>query len=180
MTPTPRVSKKIAVAQHLWDAYEQMAEAMGADRESLINQALHAFARSQGFLERGEAEGAPAIGPAAKPAVAPAPAGSRPPPGVLRYQLSSGRTGELEGERMVIGRGRHCQLTLDVSKVSREHAAIHRSPGGFVLEDLGSANGTWFDGARIRARTLEHGDVVYFCGEPVTFLVGGEGEGGDA
>jgi len=45
--------------------------------------------------------------------------------------------------------------------VSARHAAVFRQGGGYVVRDLGSANGTWVNGARIRSdRSLEHGDRI--------------------
>jgi hypothetical protein len=69
MEPNPvRPARKVGIADHLWDTFETMAEAMGADRDALINQAMFMFARLNGFLE---------VGAGAKPsasAAAPRPA----------------------------------------------------------------------------------------------------------
>ncbi|MBI5544660.1 MAG: FHA domain-containing protein, partial [Deltaproteobacteria bacterium] len=46
----PRPIRKVGIADHLWDAFDQMAREMGSDREGLINQALFMFARLNGFL----------------------------------------------------------------------------------------------------------------------------------
>jgi hypothetical protein len=43
--------RKVAIPDHLWDAFEEMAQQMGSDRDGLINQALFVFARLNGFLE---------------------------------------------------------------------------------------------------------------------------------
>jgi FHA domain len=57
---TPRT---LLVADHLWDTFSIMAVEMGSDRDSLINQALHTFARLNGFLVASDvkklAQGAP-------------------------------------------------------------------------------------------------------------------------
>lgn len=44
---TPRT---LLIPDHLWDALGAMAAEMGSDREALVNQALHTFARLNGFL----------------------------------------------------------------------------------------------------------------------------------
>jgi len=47
----PHPVRKVAIPDHLWDAFEEMAEQMGSERDRLINQALFMFARLNGFLE---------------------------------------------------------------------------------------------------------------------------------
>jgi S1-C subfamily serine protease len=45
--------------------------------------------------------------------------------------------------------------------VSGRHTAVFRQGGGFVVRDLGSTNGTWVNGVRIRSdRALEPGDRI--------------------
>ena len=85
-------ARKVAVADHIWDAFDQMAHDMGSDRDGLINQAMFMFARLNGFLEAGGGRGvAPAPGqslrteavPAPRPvaaAAAPAPVAAAAPP----------------------------------------------------------------------------------------------------
>jgi len=52
MEPNPqRPARKVGIADHIWDTFEEMAQAMGADRDALINQAMFMFARLNGFLE---------------------------------------------------------------------------------------------------------------------------------
>jgi hypothetical protein len=61
MEQSSRPARKVAIADHIWDAFEQMSSAMGTDRDGLINQAMFMFARLNGFLEASgrEANGAP-------------------------------------------------------------------------------------------------------------------------
>ncbi|MBL8094658.1 MAG: FHA domain-containing protein [Anaerolineales bacterium] len=50
--------------------------------------------------------------------------------------------------------------------VSRQHARLSRLKGQVLLEDLGSANGTWLNGEPVNAGTpmrLENGDLVKFA-----------------
>ena len=49
--------------------------------------------------------------------------------------------------------------------VSRRHAAIQLSQNMYLLQDLGSTNGTWLNEARLpphTSRTLNNGDMVRF------------------
>ena len=47
----PHPLRKVGIPDHLWDAFEEMAQQMGSERDGLINQALFVFARLNGFLE---------------------------------------------------------------------------------------------------------------------------------
>ena len=46
-----RAPHKVAIADHIWTAFEKMAGSLGSDRDGLINQAMFMFARLNGFLE---------------------------------------------------------------------------------------------------------------------------------
>lgn len=50
---------------------------------------------------------------------------------------------------MLIGRTAACELRLDDSRVSSEHASIAWTRGAWELRDLGSRNGTFVDGKRL-------------------------------
>jgi len=65
MIEKSRAPRKVAIADHLWDVFQEMADQMGADREALINQAMFMFARLNGFLATAPGAGAPAVAPAA-------------------------------------------------------------------------------------------------------------------
>jgi S1-C subfamily serine protease len=85
--------------------------------------------------------------------------------------LSGARAGQVEAFRKAyIGLGRHplSDVRFDAERdldVSSRHAAIVRTPdgAGFVIQDLGSRNGTFVNGTRITADTpLKSGDVIGF------------------
>jgi S1-C subfamily serine protease len=83
--------------------------------------------------------------------------------------LSGARAGQVETFRKAyIGLGRHplSDVRFDAERdldVSSRHAAIMRKPDGFVLQDLGSRNGTFVNGRRIDGDTaLKDGDVIGF------------------
>src|SRR5687767_11699615 len=53
----------------------------------------------------------------------------------------------IESDELVIGRDNECRLKLlDDESVSRRHALVRRSGEGALIQDLGSANGTFVDG----------------------------------
>jgi hypothetical protein len=47
----PKSARTVMLADHIWAAFEQMAEHLGSDRDALINQAMFIFARLNGFVE---------------------------------------------------------------------------------------------------------------------------------
>ncbi len=51
MDPSTRPPRKVAIAEHIWQAFEEMASQMGSDRDALVNQAMFMFARLNGFLD---------------------------------------------------------------------------------------------------------------------------------
>ncbi len=71
------------------------------------------------------------------------------------------RTVELNPAGTVIGRAAACDIVLDSPRVSRRHARLFRDPfGRWVIEDLGSRNGTWIGSARIDSRAVAPGETV--------------------
>lgn len=62
-----------------------------------------------------------------------------------------------------IGRDSRNDLAIDDMTVSRIHARLERTPGGWVLKDLSSTNGTRVNGWKVRGQvTVRAGDVVRF------------------
>lgn len=82
--------------------------------------------------------------------------------GALRPVMSEYQERTLIGDREVtIGRDPQSDLPLDYDdSVSRQHARIRRDHTDFVLEDLGSSNGTYVDGVPVMACRLHGGDIV--------------------
>jgi pSer/pThr/pTyr-binding forkhead associated (FHA) protein len=71
--------------------------------------------------------------------------------------------------KVVIGRGPGCDLVVKDAKASRRHCQLTRKESDFVLEDLGSRNGTFVNGERIEApvhlkpnQTFKVGDTVFY------------------
>lgn len=87
--------------------------------------------------------------------------------------LSGSRSGEripLQAGRTVIGRHPGCDVVIDASAVSRQHAAIIIEGKEAVLEDLGSRNGTLHNGSRLTGRCpLSDGDEVSICDHAIRF-----------
>ncbi|CAA9436175.1 MAG: hypothetical protein AVDCRST_MAG55-3038 [uncultured Rubrobacteraceae bacterium] len=61
-----------------------------------------------------------------------------------------------------VGRSQENDITVNDPNVSRRHARISRADDGFVVEDLGSTNGTLLDGAPIDRERIDGGDELTF------------------
>lgn len=69
----------------------------------------------------------------------------------------------------LVGRGADSDLRFEPTGISRRHAQIISGPGGIVLFDLGSTNGTWINGEPAKGQLLTHGDTIRFGSHSVTF-----------
>src|SRR5579862_7993832 len=79
-------------------------------------------------------------------------------------EVSSGRTYVLEPEH-VVGRAPSCSLRIDRKYVSAQHAALRWSGNRWEVRDLGSRNGTFLNGTRLKAgeeQALQTGAVIAF------------------
>ena len=65
------------------------------------------------------------------------------------------------GDGAIIGRGADSSVTLEDPEISRAHARVSRSElGAWLLEDLGSKNGTQVNGLPIKQHLLSFGDKI--------------------
>ena len=85
--------------------------------------------------------------------------------------IGGGRRTVLSGSRVVIGRSRDCDVTLDDPNVSRRHAELRREGGGWIVADLGSTNGVKVNGRRVNDQPLSPGDEIVLGLERLTFEV---------
>ena len=95
----------------------------------------------------------------------PARDGTRPTaPGVLAvFQRDTERRVPYRIDRpRSFGRGDEADITIDDRAVSREHAVFEPDPGGILVTDLNSHNGTFIDGIRVvdKRSFAPYGSVV--------------------
>jgi len=91
---------------------------------------------------------------------------------------------DLASVEIRVGRAMDCAIRTDDAMVSRHHARIFWGGGGYVLEDLSSANGVYYQEQRVQSHLFKHGDAVR-CGSLWLRFVdagggGGNGNGGGA
>lgn len=60
----------------------------------------------------------------------------------------------LEGAQITLGRAPDSTIVIDDDYASSRHARIYESEGAWVVEDLGSTNGTWLDRTRLTTPTV--------------------------
>jgi diguanylate cyclase (GGDEF)-like protein len=78
----------------------------------------------------------------------------------------------LDAADIVLGRDADCGVMLQDDGVSRQHARIRaEGPEQWTLEDMGSKNGTWVNGARIDKRALADGDRLTLGRAVLKFLL---------
>ena len=89
---------------------------------------------------------------------------------IMRTGPTPGATFMLEGDQLNIGRDSTNEITINDAEVSRRHARLTFQGGKYVLEDLGSTNGTFVNGQRLAGpRVLKAGEVVSF-GEQIVLV----------
>jgi pSer/pThr/pTyr-binding forkhead associated (FHA) protein len=79
---------------------------------------------------------------------------------VVQRGPSAGSRFLLDTEVTTAGRHPDSEIFLDDVTVSRRHATFTRTGDGFVVEDVGSLNGTYLNRERIERAPLHNGDEV--------------------
>jgi len=77
---------------------------------------------------------------------------------------------ELEKDSYTIGRDPRCDIPLEDNFISRRHARIQKSESGWVLEDLGSTNGTFIGKKRVTRQKLSGGEEIGMGPFRINFL----------
>ena len=73
------------------------------------------------------------------------------------------------GLQTTIGRTPDNQVVVPIREVSRRHAEIVLTEGGYVLKDLGSPNGTFVNGERVTEHRLQDDDRIAMGGQVFVF-----------
>jgi pSer/pThr/pTyr-binding forkhead associated (FHA) protein len=79
----------------------------------------------------------------------------------VRQGPGAGASFTIDAPSITIGRHGQCDLQVNDTWVSRQHARITWGGAGYLLEDLGTVNGTYVNGDRISGpRALRSGDIL--------------------
>ncbi|MEX2254974.1 MAG: FHA domain-containing protein [Acidimicrobiia bacterium] len=97
---------------------------------------------------------------------------------VVRRGPNAGSTFVLENTETTVGRHPDSDIFLDDVTVSRRHAVVTRTNGGYDVADVGSLNGTYVDHERIERATLHDMQELQVGRFVLTFVVGGSSAGG--
>lgn len=79
-------------------------------------------------------------------------------------------------KQVVIGRSSELDMVLVEDMVSRKHARIIFSSGVVTIEDLGSTNGTFVNGEKVRQASLKEGDRILIGTSILKLIMHGGGE----
>lgn len=96
---------------------------------------------------------------------------------VIIYGDDLGRRIPLSVEPTVIGRSSKCDVQIDQESVSRNHCRISYEGNRYVLQDLGSTNGTYVNDEIIDQIALRDGDQLKVGRSIMKFITGGNIEG---
>ena len=72
-------------------------------------------------------------------------------------------------ERTAIGRALACDISILEPSLSRKHAELYIENGDLIIEDMGSANGTYVNAEKVLKHSLKGGDVLQF--QNIKFVV---------
>lgn len=68
---------------------------------------------------------------------------------------------EFDGKSILnIGRDSANDIRLDGLQISKRHARIQKTPGGIIVEDLGSTNGVFVNGGRVHRQVITPSDSI--------------------
>ncbi|MCP4446700.1 MAG: GAF domain-containing protein [Myxococcales bacterium] len=87
------------------------------------------------------------------------------------FEIKQGRsTRHALGALTTLGRSNDNSIRLNDGAVSAHHAVIREMPSGaYMLEDLGTTNGTFVGGAAVKQRALQEGDRITVGGVSLRF-----------
>jgi hypothetical protein len=149
----PRCTRRAPTALPARDITEQtvvvQAEAEAGDHTRVVEPSSPAMAGAVTVVARLEAASGPLAGQEFR---------------VLQGRTKLGKSPREEGDAML--------LPLADPYLSKDHLALEAGPGGVVLVDLGSTNGTFVNGQRVERAVLRDGDELRVGGSVLRLRLG--------
>lgn len=82
---------------------------------------------------------------------------------VMRSGPSVGKVYPLDKNELFLGRDLSNDIVINDPEISRRHSRLYMQGNGYIIEDLGSTNGTFVNGQRLMGpNMLRPGDVITF------------------
>jgi len=95
---------------------------------------------------------------------------------VMQKGPNPGKVFELTVDEIIIGRDIGNRIVINDPEVSRKHARLTSQATGYIIEDLGSTNGTFVNGQRLMGpHMLRQGETIMF-GEKINLVYETVGE----
>ena len=88
----------------------------------------------------------------------------------MRSGPTPGKIYPIDKDEVLIGRDLANDVVVNDASVSRRHAHLVMQEGGYVLEDLGSTNGTLVDGQRLMVPYHLQSGEIFTLGETVAMV----------
>ncbi len=93
---------------------------------------------------------------------------------VLLKKNGSHKFFSLPSSVTVVGRRHNCDLCIPLTSVSRRHCQLNYDDGILKIRDLGSRNGTYLNGKRIKEAAIQAGNSIKIG--PLTFVLQIDGQ----
>jgi two-component system, cell cycle response regulator len=83
-----------------------------------------------------------------------------------------GKRFALDKDEFILGRGSDCDIQVDRDSVSRRHAKVYKKGDAWLIQDLGSTNGSYVNDNQIDDAPIRDGDLLKIGAAIFKFLTG--------